>query len=287
MGTAAREPRVSATDGTRVPDARNDKNRIQSYQRMVDVLRSFSSSARRLSVAQIAAGTGLPRPTVHRILAALRDIGFIEQDAKGGGYMLGISLYELGSLSLVNMDLHREAQPFVDQLARLSGCSVHLGVFNGQSVVVIEREDLDEPRKSLASHVEIAPIHCTGVGKSVGAWLPTDLIRKIAAPGLQAYTVNTITGLSALEREYARIRKRGFAFDNEELQLWIRCVAAPIRNASGRVFAAISVSGPTQRMGPQRQLQLGPLVADTATALSRHLGFDNRHPVGTGDHHTR
>jgi len=287
MATDARKPRVSATASAPAQNASDDKNRIQSYQRMVDVLRSFSSSARRLSVAQIAAGTGLPRPTVHRILAALRDIGFIEQDAKGGGYMLGIGLYELGSLSLANMDLHREAHAFIDQLARLSGRSVHLRVFNGQSVVVIEREDLDEQRKSLASHVEIAPIHCTGVGKAVGAWLPHELIRKIAAPGLQAYTVNTITGLSELEREYARIRKRGFAFDNEELQLWIRCVAAPIRNASGRVFAAISVSGPPERMGPQRQAQLGPLVADTAAALSRHLGFDSRHPAGTGDKHTR
>ena len=287
MATAVRKPPVSATASTRAQKTRDDKNRIQSYQRMVDVLRSFSSSARRLSVAQIAAGTGLPRPTVHRILAALRDIGFIEQDAKGGDYMLGISLYELGSLSLANMDLHREAQPFVDQLARLSGCSVHLGVFNGQSVVVIERDDLEEPRKSLASHVEIAPIHCTGVGKAVGAWLPTDLLHKIAAPGLQTYTANTITSLSALEREYARIRKRGFAYDNEELQLWIRCVAAPIRNASGRVFAAISVSGPPERMGPQRQAQLGPLVADTAAALSRHLGFDARYAADASDHQTR
>jgi DNA-binding IclR family transcriptional regulator len=157
------------------PAEKDDKNRIQSYQRMMDVLQCFTSVSRRLTLAQIAAGTGLPRPTVHRILGALREIGFIEQDVRGGGYMLGIGLYELGSLSLANMDLHREAQPFVDQLARHSSASVHLGVFNGQSVVVIEREDFEEPRKSLASRVEIAPIHCTGVGKAVGAYLPLHL----------------------------------------------------------------------------------------------------------------
>jgi hypothetical protein len=90
----------------------DDKNRIQSYQRMVDVLRCFSTAARRLTLAQIATATGLPRATVHRVLGALKEIGFIDQDARGAGYMLAIGLYELGSLSLANMDLDREAQPF-------------------------------------------------------------------------------------------------------------------------------------------------------------------------------
>lgn len=251
----------------------DDKNRIQSYQRMVDVLRCFSTAARRLTLAQIATATGLPRATVHRILGALKEVGFIDQDVRGGGYMLGIGLYELGSLSLANMDLHREAQPFVDQLARQSAGSVHLGVFNGHAVVVIEREDFDEPRKSLASKVEIAPVHCTGVGKAVGAWLPKDELAKIAAAGLRSYTPHTITSLTSLERDYVKVRKRGYAFDNEELQLFIRCVAAPIRNASGRVFAAISVSGPTDRMTTERQLQLSSIVVETAASISRHLGY--------------
>jgi DNA-binding IclR family transcriptional regulator len=139
---------------------------------------------------------------------------------------------------------------------------------------VIEREDFEEPRKSLASRVEIAPIHCTGVGKAVGAYLPKDLVARIAAGGLRPYTSHTITSLAALERDLAKVRKRGFALDNEELQLFVRCVAAPIRNAAGRVFAAISVSGPPERMTPERQLQLSSVVIDTAGAISRHLGFD-------------
>ena len=255
------------------PKEPDDKSRIQSYRRMMDVLQCFSASARRLTLAQIAAATGLPRPTVHRILGALKEIGFIEQDVKGSGYMLGIGLYELGSLSLANMDLHREAQPFVDQLARHSGGLVHLGVFNGHSVVVIEREDFGETRKSLASHVEIAPIHCTGVGKAVGAHLPKEMVARITGGGLRAYTSHTLTSGAALERDYARIRKRGYALDNEELQLFVRCVAAPIRNAAGKVFAAISVSGPPQRMTEERQLELSSVVIDTALAISRHLGY--------------
>lgn len=250
----------------------DDKNRIQSYRRMMDVLQCFSTAARRLTLAQIAARTGLPRATVHRILGALKEIGFIEQDVKGGGYMLGIGLYELGSLSLANMDLHREAQPFVDQLARQCGASVHLGVFNGHAVVLIERGEADEPRKRLSARLETAPIHCTGVGKAVGAFLPEDVVRRVCAEGLQAYTPHTITSIEVLEGEYRAIRQRGHAFDREELQLFVRCVAAPIRNASGRVFAGISISGPADRMTPELQQQLAPIVVETAAAISRHLG---------------
>jgi DNA-binding IclR family transcriptional regulator len=251
----------------------DDKNRIQSYRRMMDVLQCFSTAARRLSLAQISTATGLPRATVHRILGALKEIGFVEQDAKGGGYMLGIGLYELGSLSLANMDLHREAQPFVDQLARQCSASVHLGVFNGHAVVLIERGEADEPRKRLSARLETAPIHCTGIGKAVGAFLPEEVVGRVAAEGLQGYTPHTITAWAALQREYAKIRKRGHAFDNEELQLFVRCVAAPIRNASGRVFAGISISGPADRMTSELQQQLAPIVVDTAEAISRHLGY--------------
>ena len=254
--------------------AGDDKSRIQSYRRMMDVLQCFSTAARRLSLAQIASATGLPRPTVHRILGALKEIGFIEQDGRGGGYMLGIGLYELGSLSLANMDLHREAQPFVEQLARQCGASVHLGIFNGHAVVLIERGEVDEPRKRLSARLEVAPIHCTGVGKAVGAFLPEELLQRVASEGLQAYTPHTLTTLDTLRRDYAEIRKRGYALDNEELQLFVRCVAAPIRNASGRVFAGISVSGPADRMTLEVQMQIAPIVVETAAAISRHLGFE-------------
>ena len=112
------------------------------------------------------------------------------------------------------------------------------------------------------------------MGKAVGAYLPKDLVARIAAGGLRPYTSHTITSLAALERDLAKVRKRGYALDDEELQLFVRCVAAPIRNAAGRVFAAISVSGPPERMTPERQLQLSSVVIDTAGAISRHLGFD-------------
>lgn len=115
----------------RLPAAPDDKSRIQSIQRMMGILECFSTVSRHLSLAQLAEMSGLPRPTTHRMLAAMKEIGFIEQDARSGSYSLGIRLFELGNIALANMDLLREAKPFIDRLAKLSGESSHLGVFNG------------------------------------------------------------------------------------------------------------------------------------------------------------
>src|SRR5437868_6699572 len=115
----------------------DDKSRIQSIGKMVGILGCFSTVDRHLSLGQIAAAAGLPRPTAHRMLSAMREIGFIEQDRRNGNYSLGIRLFELGSLAIANLDLLREAKPFMDRLSRLTDESVHLGVFNGFEVIVV------------------------------------------------------------------------------------------------------------------------------------------------------
>jgi DNA-binding IclR family transcriptional regulator len=251
----------------------DDKNRIQTFRKMIDVLGCFSTIDRHLSLAQIAETAGLPRTTVHRILAALREIGFIEQDIRGGNYGLGIRLFELGSLALANMDLHREAKPFVDRLARLAEEAVHVGVFNGNDIVVVEREESGDRPANNSTLIETAPAYCTGVGKAVLAFQDRQVIAKVVKSGLKRFTNNTITSATTLDRELAKIRRQGFAVDNGEHQIWVHCVAAPIRDANGRVFAGISVTGPAERIGEDRIPILSRQVMQTADSISRHLGY--------------
>jgi DNA-binding IclR family transcriptional regulator len=258
-------PRARAVDPA-------DKNRILTYQKMVDVLGCFSTVNRHLSLAQIAQATSLPRATTHRILSALREVGFIEQDSRGAEYSLGVRLFELGSLALANMDLHREAKPYADRLARLVEETVHLGVFNGQAIVVVEREEHAERPARASSVLETAPAHCTGLGKAVLAFQDKSVIDRLAADGLKAFTAATITTRPALDRELARIRKQGYSTDKGEHQLFVNCVAAPIRNGSGRVFAAISVTGSAARITEDRVPVLSGVVIEAAKAISRHLG---------------
>jgi DNA-binding IclR family transcriptional regulator len=251
----------------------DDKNRINSISKMMDVLSCFSTVHRSFGLAQIASAAGLPRATAHRMLAALREIGFIEQDGRSGNYSLGIRLFELGSLALANMDLLREAKPHMDRLSRLTGQPAHLGLFNGYAVVVVEREEPDDRPTRALPDTETAPAHCTGVGKAVLAFQGEDVVDRVIEAGLKAYTANTIATRERLLPDLATIRARGYSIDDCEHQIWVRCVAAPVRNASGHVFAAISVTGPADRMTMERLEQLAPVVVQTADTISRQLGY--------------
>ncbi len=158
----AKSPKRTATN--------EDKSRIQSIGKMVSILECFSSVNRRLQLAQVAAMSGLPRPTAHRMLAAMKEIGFIEQEAGAGSYGLGIRLFELGSIALANMDILREAKPFMDRLSKLSDESSHLGVFNGFEVIVVEREEPGDRSARGLRPSENSPAYCTGVGKALLAF---------------------------------------------------------------------------------------------------------------------
>ncbi|VTU13256.1 Transcriptional regulator KdgR [Variovorax sp. SRS16] len=255
----------------RAPD---DKSRIQSISKMMDILGCFSTTSRHLTLGQIAKSAGVPRPTAHRMLSALREIGFVEQDGRNGSYSLGIRLFELGSLALANLDLLREAKPYMDRLSRLSGESAHLGVFNGFEVIVVEREEpVDRPLRGVQPS-ESSPAYCTGVGKALLAFQKPEVIERVISNGLKAFTTNTITSPERLRSELEAIRARGYATDDSEHQLWTNCVAAPIRNASGHVFASISVTGAADRMTADRIVQLAPVVVQTADTIARQLGYE-------------
>lgn len=266
------------SDAKKKPPSPEDKNRIQSFGKMMDILGSFTTVDRALSLAQVAQSAGLPRATAHRMLTALREIGFIQQEARSGLYSLGIRLFELGSLALANMDLMREAKPFMDRLSRLASETVHLGVFDGYNVIVVEREEpQDRVSTRNLSGTESAPAYCTSVGKAVLAFQGAEVIDRIAAAGMKPFTANTLTTVEALKADLAAIRERGYSIDNSEHQIWVRCVAAPIRNAGGQVFAAVSVTGPADRVTEARTQQLSELVMQTADSISRHLGYVDGH----------
>jgi DNA-binding IclR family transcriptional regulator len=256
------------------PATNEDKSRIQSIGKMVSILECFSSVNRQLQLAQVASLSGLPRPTAHRMLAAMKEIGFIEQEARSGSYGLGIRLFELGSIALANMDILREAKPFMDRLSKLSDESSHLGVFNGFEVIVVEREEPGARSARGLRPSENSPAYCTGVGKALLAFQRPEVIERVIATGLKSYTPTTLCTPQALRAELAAVRERGYAIDNEEHQIWVRCIAAPIRNASGHVFASISITGSADRMTDAKIDSLAPLVVQTAASISRQIGYE-------------
>lgn len=258
---------------------------VKSAGKLLAVLECFSSVDKRLSVGEIARRTDLPRSTAHRFIMALKEIGFLEQDRTRDEYRLGIKLFELGSIVLGNMDLHREAPPFVDALTATTRESVHLCVFDGLRMVFVERSAGGRSGENNATiTMEASPSHCTGVGKAALAFQPATVIERVIGLGLNAYTRNTITDPDRLRAELEAIRARGFAFDHGEIEIGRNCVAAPIRDSSGKVFAAMSCTGPASRMTPERLEELAPVVVNHANTISWRLGW---RPEESGDEKPR
>ncbi len=221
-------------------------HQLKSLAKVADILDCFSLTARELAVSEIARRTGMPKSTAHRIIDSMRACGFLEQDATRERYRLGMKLFEYGSTVLSSMDLQRIAGPFIAALTRRSGEGGHLCVFNGTHMVLVRRVMRDAGSPNTFTEMEESACHATGVGKATLAFQPAPVLQRIIDGGLPAFTRNTITDPARLEQALAAIRARGFAIDDGEHDAQVRCVAAPIRNASGRVFAAISLTGPAR-----------------------------------------
>lgn len=246
----------------------------KSFKKMGAVLDCFSRTRESLSIADIAEETGLPRTTIHRIAASLKQIGLIDQDGRRGDYRLGLRMFHYGSVVLANLNLNERAHRHVVNLNTLTGEIVHLHMFDGSQMVCIEREEMGELRSTTLTTIEAAPVHCTSVGKAFLAFQPDDVIRRVvAAEGLERRTEKTLDTLATLLIDMKRIRERGYATDEEENEIGVQCIGAPIRDSRGRVFASVSVSGPTSRMPLARLTGLAPMVIKTANAISTELGW--------------
>jgi len=242
---------------------------IKSLDKVLSVLECFSRNERDLGLADISKRTALPRATTHRILASLKSIGFIDQPHEGDRYRLGMKLFEFGSVVLANMELQREAPPFIAKLANLTGADVHLCIFDGAQAVLVDQNNVDAATRNTRTLLHGAPIHCTAVGKAMLAWLPERVVDRIIEAGLTVFTTNTISDGDLLKQELAHIRERGGALDDAEHQARLRCIAAPIFGDTGRIIASISVSGPTNIVTPDQDEANALLVTGIASELSR------------------
>ncbi len=253
--------------------ARRSPGDLGTLDKALAVLGCFSPEQRRLSLPAICLTTGLPRATAHRFLRALTAKGLLAQDGPRGEYRLGLRLFALGSLALANLDLHREASSAIDRLMRLSGESVHLALFDGFNAVVIARKDSDSAHRSVVTETEHAPAHCTAVGKAMLAFQVEPIIERLCQARLPRFTQTTLTDARSLRADLARVAKLGYALDDGEHRVGVRCIGAPIRDRSGLVFAAISVTSAAARLPTKRIAQLAPLVIDAAQDISRRLGW--------------
>lgn len=246
---------------------------IQVIERMMSLLDALAASPDPASLKHLAAATELHPSTAHRILAAMTTARFVErQDA--GTYRLGIRLLELGAIVKSRINLREVALPFMQELHEEIGEAINLGVRHDDEIVYLERTSSG---RALVRVVYLvggrAPLHLTSLGKLFLAADSPQKVRDYAKrTGLPGKTPHSLTTLPTLEKELDKVRRHGIAFDDEEAELGLKCVAAPIHDDEGCIIAALSVSAPADRHDPEWVARL----RRTADAVSKALGYGGK-----------
>jgi IclR family acetate operon transcriptional repressor len=225
----------------------------QSLERGLRVIEAISDFGGSASVSAIARKTGLPRSTVHHLLRSLIAFDYLLQGGEAQPYKLAPRLFKLTGRAWTQGQLAEISVPFIDELSRRTGEGTSLAILREGVVSVVAKRDSEGPVRVVQKVGTVRPIYCTAVGKILAAWLPEreidDIIGRIV---FERITANTITAPAVLKRELARIRANGFAVDNEEHIEGIRCIAAPVRDHSGAVCAALCIVFPAQAQGTSR-----------------------------------
>lgn len=245
---------------------------VQSVDRALLVMEIIAKLGQ-AGVTEIAAELGVHKSTVSRLIAVLESRGYVEQLSDRGKYRLGFSIVRLAGSTSAQVDLVGQSQSACNALAIEAGETTNLAVLDGNRIINIA-EAHGPGSIALRSWVgQSCPAHATSSGKVLLAALePADLRKRLGAK-LEAYTAHTLTRLTELSAQLAQVRADGWASVREELEIGLNAVAAPVYDSTGTVVAALSVSGPSYRMGPEHFTHMAALTIDSAAGISRRLGY--------------
>lgn len=245
----------------------------QLIDRLLDILELLSLEKDGLGVTEIGNRTGLHKSTVHRIVSALAERGYIEKVPGRGVYKIGLKLVEISSVYLNSVELKTEATPFLRELTSKLSQPTHLAILDGTDAVYIEKVDMVNNIRLYSQIGRRIPVYCSALGKCLLSGLHEGEIDEILKRcSFERFTDKTLdkTGLLRQVREVPAI---GYAIDDEEHDEGIRCIAAPVFDYRGAVIAAVSVAGPVLAMTPQNDSEIGRLLMETARNISKRMGY--------------
>jgi DNA-binding IclR family transcriptional regulator len=255
-------------------DRKNGSTAVKSADRSLDVLELLADCRDGLTLSEVCEALGWPKSSTLALLRTLRRRDYLADGRRPRSYRLGSQVGWLGTAYLTGIDLVRDGQEVVNIVSRRCDETVHLATLDGSDVLYVAKEEGTGQVRMVSAVGRRIPAHGTGVGKMLLSGLSTDELARRYPPDapLAAMTPTTITDRAALLAELAETRARGYAVDNGESTVGLRCLAAPVFDASGRMVAAMSVSVPSPRFSPDRSAWLLEVIRDGAATLSRRLG---------------
>lgn len=251
----------------------DSKSRVRSVDSTIDVLELLASSGDAVGVTEVAGRLGISAPGAHRLLAALRERGYAEQDPHSSRYSIGLRAFGLATLSAARQDLRLRAAPHIRELSEATGETVHLAAYDSGWVVYLEKAESSQPVAPVSRVGGRAPAHCVATGRAILAYLPEAELERIVAEGLERQTEATPTTRDELDAVLEETRERGWALNEDSYRDGVSGVAAPIRDWTGAVAASIGCCLPSRRLTAETEPLLVERSVAAAARLSAELGF--------------
>jgi IclR family transcriptional regulator, KDG regulon repressor len=246
---------------------------IQSVKRALDLLELFHDGSRLLGITEIADALKVTKGTAHSLVTTLVKQDFLQQDPETRRYRLGVKLFRLGLSMVHQSQLGQAIHPWAEMLCERYQEVVHIALLAGEVALVIQRLEPKTPYLLFPQTGSSLPIHSTAVGKVLLAFSPPTIREQILkTASLSRKTTHTLTGKAQILKEIKTIVQQDFALDEEESLLGVLCVGAPIRDRSGKVVAALSLSGSRHRMEEKGLPEIIEAVRGTAMKISSHMG---------------
>jgi IclR family pca regulon transcriptional regulator len=252
----------------------SDKYHIEALERGLRVLETFSKESPTRSMTEIAAAVGLTKSTAFRFTHTLEELGYLERDPETKRYRPGLKVLRLGFTALNSLEMGQIAQPYLKALSDRCGKSTSMTVRDDSEIVYVAR---NKTQQILNINLQLGsrlPVYCTSMGKAQLIDLSRQELRDLLGDGpYQQRGPNTITTLAGLLEDLERVRSRGYAVNDEELAPGLRAVAAPVRDHTGQIVAAVNISAPTVHVSREElEVELAPLVVKTSYQISSALG---------------
>ena len=250
--------------------------RLSSVATAIRLLKAFSEDEVDIGISDLARRMAIAKSTAHRLAVTLVSEGMLEQDSGTGKYRLGVALFRLGALVRRRMEVSNEARPFLYDLREKINESVHLAILDGSEIMYVYNLESTHAIRMRSDLGVRKPAHCTAEGQAILAFQPQEVIDAVIAAGLVPRTPRTITAPDKFLKALATVRQRGCAVENEESELGMVCIAAPIRDDTGAVVAAVGIAGPETRLSKRAVTTIAPHVITAADLVSARLGYRAR-----------
>jgi IclR family transcriptional regulator, KDG regulon repressor len=255
---------------------RSGRGRLSSVATATRLLKAFSEHEVEIGISALARRLGIAKSTAHRLAVTLVAEGLLEQDRESGKYQLGIALFRLGALVRRRMNVSNEARPYLYDLRQKTNETVHLAILDGSEIMYVYNLESTQAIRMRSDIGVRKPAYCTAEGQAILAFQPSGIVDRVVREGLVARTPKTLTNPEKFRKALGLVRQRGCAVEDEESELGMVCIAAPIRNDQGEVAAAVGIAGPVTRLSKKSVVAVIPHVIATADLISVRLGYRSR-----------